>query len=174
MNSDISPISIEDQIKEAYLQPGALESQIAKQFKVSLKDLKDKARLDGWDRERAELMLELGRASEEQLAQYRATNGVEDVINLHMANNKVVKMAGDSLDDIDDNMDLKSKFVAIERAAKTIAAATAVSSRLMALSGPTQKVEMEVAGSVGFMGGGAPMLPQKNAIEVDAVDVEVL
>ena len=174
MTSDISPMSIEEQIREEYLKPGALESVIAKKFKVPLKDLKDKARLDGWDRERAELIQELSRSSEEQLAQYRATNGVEDVINLHMANNKVVKMAGDALDDIDENMDLKSKFVAIERAAKTIAASTAVSSRLMALSGPTQKVELEVSGSVGFMGGGTPMLPQRNAIDVQAIEVEAL
>ena len=160
-------LTLEERLKAQFMVPGTSLEQIARVFTVPIGKLRELAEAEGWQRERTMWIAAATQRSEEQLAMFRSQEvfpAVQEVM-------KSTKLGMEKLYDAIDEVDATNPKAAntLEHLAKASAGFAGITARMLAVSGPTQKVEMEVSGSVGFLSGGGPMAPK--AIDVKAEDI---
>ena len=169
MSTEIA--TLVDSIRTAYMEPGADLAHLAIAFKVSCTQLKELVTFNGWDVERAQFIEELKQNTEEKLAVLRATRTVGATETLADTSDKLANAIDNSLEEVK-NLPPKVAITSIERLAKAHANNVSVVARILALSAPTQRLEIEHSGDISFMGGGGPRLPQ--AIDATVIKDERL
>jgi len=162
-------VALVNSLKEDYMELGSTLDHVVHKHNTTHKgrsaitraQLIELVEHQGWDVERKALIAEMRQNTEDGLAVLRATKTV-DMVDKLVSTSKVLGDVIDSgLSEIQIQMmnDAKGATVATERLSKAHASNVSVIARILALSAPTQKVEMNHTGDVSFMGGGGPQLP---------------
>ena len=164
----VENLSFEEKLKVQFMVPGISIDQVARINNVPVAQLRELAESENWKGQRDCYIAELKSNADDRMTVLRAKTVVGAVEELMEATASGVTKAHLIMEKIDPDHDGASNK--LEHMAKAIGGLAAVTARLLAVSGPTQKVEMDVSGSIGFLSGGGPVAAMP-VIDVDSKDI---